>query len=117
MPEMSKYVTPPHMGDKNPSEKILKLGKKITDVAKHKLGSVTSDDPEYWGLASIVTEEMADVALKMDLRKPYTFDDLAKMNPEMDKEKLQTLLNEMSYIGLLEYDYGYHYDHNGRTAP
>ena len=23
----------------------------------------------------------------------------------------------MSYIGLLEYDYGYHYDHNGRTAP
>ncbi|MCQ2584647.1 MAG: FAD-dependent oxidoreductase, partial [Treponema sp.] len=24
---------------------------------------------------------------------------------------------QMSYIGLIEYDYGYHYDHNGRTAP
>ena len=29
----------------------------------------------------------------------------------------QELLDQMSYIGLLEYDYGYHYDHNGRTAP
>ncbi len=117
MPEMSKYIVPPHKGDKNPSKKILALGKKITDVAAHKLGSVTSEDPEYWGLAGIVTEEMADVALSMDLRKPYTFSDIAKKNPQFDKDKLQALLDEMSYIGLLEYDYGYHYDHNGRTAP
>ncbi|MEI3521770.1 MAG: hypothetical protein V8Q40_12280 [Anaerosacchariphilus sp.] len=31
------------------------------------------------------------------------------------KKNSQKLLDEMSYIGLLEYDYGYHYDHNGRT--
>lgn len=117
MPEMSKAVVPPHMGDKQPSEKIIALGKKITDVAKHKLGKVTSDDPEYWGLAGIVSEEMADVALKMKLRTPYTFKELVKMNPELSEEKLQKLLDDMSYIGLLEYDYGYHYDHNGRTAP
>ena len=85
MPEMSKAVIPPHMGDKNPSKKILALGKKITDVAAHKLGSVSSNDPEYWGLAGIVSEEMADVALSMDLRKPYTFDELAKKNPQFDK--------------------------------
>lgn len=36
---------------------------------------------------------------------------------EKGKEGFQKLLDEMSYIGLLEYDYGYHYDHNGRTAP
>ena len=48
MPEMSKAVIPPHMGDKNPSEKILKLGKKITDVAAHKLLGVKVEDPEYW---------------------------------------------------------------------
>ena len=30
MPEMSKHVIPPHMGDKNPSQKIIKLGKKIS---------------------------------------------------------------------------------------
>ena len=30
------------------------------------------------------------------------------------EEAFQKLLDEMSYIGLLEYDYGYHYDHNGK---
>ncbi len=114
---MSKTIVPPKMGDKEPSEKILALGKKITDVAKHKLHGLTSDDPEYWGLAGIVSEKMADVALKMDLRTPYTFNELVKLNPELSEEKLQELLDQMSFIGLLEYDYGYHYDHNGRTAP
>lgn len=108
-----------HKGDKNPSPKIIKLGKKITDVAAHKLKGVTVEDPEYWGLAEIITEEMADVALAMKLRTPYTFSEMCKLN-HIDKageEKFQKLLDEMSYIGLLEYDYGYHYDHNGRTKP
>lgn len=119
MPEMSKAVIPPHMGDKAPSPKIIALGKKITDVAAHKLGKVTADDPEYWGLAEIVTEEMADVGLTMKVRHHYTFGELCKMNHiTKDKEEdFQKLLDEMSYIGLLEYDYGNHYDHNGRTAP
>ena len=119
MPEMSKAVIPPHMGDKEPNEKIIKLGKKITDVAAHKLGKVTVNDPEYWGLADIVTDEMADVALTMKVRHHYTFKELCKMNPEKakDPEKLQKLLDEMAFVGLLEYDYGNHYDHNGRTAP
>ena len=119
MPEMSKAVIPPHMGDKEPNEKIIKLGKKITDVAAHKLGKVTVNDPEYWGLADIVTDEMADVALTMKVRHHYTFKELCKMNPEKakDSEKLQKLLDEMAFVGLLEYDYGNHYDHNGRTAP
>ena len=110
---------PPFQGDPAPREKILKLGKKITDVVDHKLKGLTSDDPEYWGLASIVTDEMADVALSMKLRTPYTIEQLWKMNKvkEEDKPHFQELLDEMSYIGLLEYDYGYHYDHNGRTAP
>lgn len=116
MVEMYKAVIPPHKGDKQPSEKILKLGKKITDVFAHKV-KITVEDPEYWGLAEIVTEEMADIGLKMKLRHHYTFDELVKLcNPD-DKEKFQKTLDEMSYIGLLEYDYGYHYDHNGRTAP
>ncbi len=115
MPELSKAVIPPHMGDKQPSEKILKLGRKITDVAAHKLKGVTVDDPEYWGLAEIVTEEMADVALKMKVRHHYKIEELWKMNDiaEADKEDFQKLLDEMSYIGLLEYDYGNNYDHNG----
>ena len=119
MPEMSKAVIPPNKGDKHPRERILKLGQKITDVAAHKIKGITSDDPEYWGLASIVTNEMADVALKMKVRHHYTFAEMVKMNDvkKEDEERFQKLLDEMSYIGLLEYDYGNHYDHNGRTAP
>ncbi|MCF0114769.1 MAG: FAD-dependent oxidoreductase, partial [Erysipelotrichaceae bacterium] len=117
MLEMNKNVKPIHKGEKDAREKIIKLGKKITDVAGHKLGKVTVDDPEYWGLAEIITDEMADVALKMKLRTPYTFKEMVKLTKCEDEEKLQKLLDEMSYVGLLEYDYGYHYDHNGRTAP
>ena len=43
-------------------ELILKLGQKITDRIGH---TVTVDDPEYWGLAGVVTDEMAEVALSM----------------------------------------------------
>ena len=119
--DMEQYEKWParHKNDENPSKKIIALGKKITDVAGHMIGGVKVADPEYWGLAEIITEEMADVALTMKKRTPYTFAQLCRMN-KIDKdgeEKFQKLLDEMSYIGLLEYDYGYHYDHNGRTKP
>ena len=106
-----------HKNDKAPSEKIIKLGRKITDVAGHIMGGVKVEDPEYWGLAEIITEEMAEVGLSMKKRVPYTFSELCHLNkiPKEGEEKFQKLLDEMSYIGLLEYDYGYHYDHNGRT--
>ena len=108
-----RALNPPFKGDPAPREKILKLGKKITDVVAHKLKGITTDDPEYWGLAAILT------ALSMDVRVPYTLPQLMKMNkiPEEGREHFESVLEEMSYIGLLEFDYGYHYDHNGRTAP
>ena len=101
MPEMSNVYTPKFKGDKNPRKKILKLGQKITDRIGHK---VTSDDPEYWGLACIVTDEMADIALKMDVRVPLTFEQLKKKT-KLEDTKLQSLLDQMSYIGLLEYNW------------
>ena len=114
-----RAFNPPCKGDPAPREKILKLGRKITDVVAHKLKGITADDPEYWGLAAILTDEMADIALSMDVRVPYTVPQLMKMNKvtEEGREHFEKLLEEMSYIGLLEFDYGYHYDHNGRTAP
>ena len=114
-----RALTPAAKGEAAPREKILKLGKKITDVVDHKLGKVSAEDAEYWGLAGVVTDEMADIALTMKLRTPYTVEELWKMNKVTEEQKphFQELLDQMSYIGLLEYDYGYHYDHNGRTAP
>ncbi len=56
-------------------ELILKLGQKITDRIGH---TVTVDDPEYWGLAGVVTDEMAEVALSMKVRVPATLEEIAK---------------------------------------
>ena len=46
---------------------ILKLGQMITDRVSVK---VTVEDPEYWGLAEVLTDEMAEVCLSMKVRKP-----------------------------------------------
>ena len=81
MAEMSKAFVPEHMGEANPSEKILKLARKITDCVDHKIKGVTANDPEYWGLRCLVTDEMADVALTMKVRHHYTFEEVLKLNP------------------------------------
>lgn len=84
-----------------PRELILQLGQMITDRIGHK---VTVEDPEYWGLAGIVTDEMAEVALKMKVRKPKTFPELLKLTGK-DPQTLQKLLDDMAYVGLIEYNW------------
>lgn len=118
MPKMSDAFVPRFMGEEKPNEKILALGKKITDVAKHKLFGLTTNDPEYWGLRCLCTDEMADVALKMKVREHYTLDELIKLTGE-DKNKLEPILEEMAKRGLLEFDYGDHYTNDGpiKDAP
>ena len=90
--------------DEVPREKILKLGRKITDRIPAKIKGLTVDDPEYWGLAALVTDEMADVALKMKIRDPKTLPELVKLTGKPAAE-LEPLLEDMSRIGLLEYNW------------
>ena len=85
-------------------EKIVKLGQMITDRIPAKNRPLTADDPEYWGLASIVTDEMADVALKMKVRKPMTLPEIVKATGRT-AEELEPLLYQMSCVGLLEYNW------------
>lgn len=82
-------------------ELILKLGQKITDRIGH---TVTVEDPEYWGLAGVVTDEMAEVALAMKVRKPASAEEIAK-KCKKSVERTEELLQEMSVIGLLEYNW------------
>ncbi len=82
-------------------ELILKLGQKITDRIGHK---VTIEDPEYWGLAGVVTDEMAEVALAMKVRRPVTAEVVAKKCGK-ELKRTEELLQEMSVIGLLEYNW------------
>lgn len=81
-------------------ELILKLGQKITDRIGVK---VTVDDPEYWGLAGVVTDEMAEVALSMKVRVPATAEQIAKKCGK-SLERTEELLREMSVVGLIEYN-------------
>lgn len=80
---------------------ILKLGQMITDRIGHK---VTVDDPEYWGLAEVLTDEMAELCLCMKVRKPMTLEEIVKKSGK-DKERVQQLLDEMSVIGMIEYNW------------
>ncbi len=113
MPAQNEKIISKYQGEKNPDKRYVKLGKKITDVVPHKIFGVKTTDPEYWGLREVLTPEMCDVANKMKLRKFYSFEKLLKMNKKLDAAELQKLLDEMSYIGILEYDYGDNYDHYG----
>ncbi len=84
---------------------ILKTARMLTDCMDAKFGLVKMDEsrPEYKLLDSILTDDMARVALKMGVRKPTTPEELAK-KLHWSTEKTQTLLDEMAQIGIVEYN-------------
>lgn len=87
-------------------EPIVKLAKMITDRVPQKLGlkKITKYDPEYWGLAAMCTDEMAEIALKMGVRKPKTLDEMVELT-KMDRDYLEEVLEKMSFNGVLEYNW------------
>ena len=54
---MSTKFVPKHKGDKNPNPKLLKFVRKVTDRVPGKI-KMTTDAPEYWGLACIFEDEL-----------------------------------------------------------
>ena len=102
------YVYPEFIPDpgKPFREPIAKLGKKITDRIPQKLGlkKITRNDPEYWGLAGVLTDEEALLALKLGVRKPKTLSEIVKISG-LEEKKCEALLEEMSRKGLLEYNW------------
>lgn len=102
---LTGYV-PEYIENEVEREPIVKLAKMITDRVPQKLGirKITKYDPEYWGLAGICTDEMAEIALKMGVRKPKTLDQMVQITG-MDREHLEELLEQMSWNGVLEYNW------------
>ena len=100
---MSNYnptpYTPPETMRK--SEKVLALAQMITDRLGRKLDY---SDPEYWGLEAVTTDEMAEVALKMEVRKPKTLQQIALLTGK-DPKKLEKLLFDMAMAGIVEYNW------------
>ena len=131
MPEMSTKFVPKHKGDKNPNPKLLKFVRKVTDRIPAKIHGVTTDDPEYWGLACIFEDEMdaetreAALDLLLDVisqkamtvreHRPYPL--LVEWNRRKHytatDEEFDRLLDSLAYFGMLEYDYGDKYTTEG----
>ncbi|MDO4523515.1 MAG: FAD-dependent oxidoreductase [Eubacteriales bacterium] len=86
----------------------MKLGRIITDRIPQKLGlkKITVDDPEYWAVARLCTDEEAEFVIKNfgKIRHPKTFAELKKSSGLSD-EKLTEILEHVSYTGLLEWNY------------
>ncbi len=123
---MSTKFVPKHKGDKNPNPKLLKFVRHVTDRIPGKI-KMTTDAPEYWGLACIFEDEMdavtreASLDLLLDMlpgnffkvREHHTYAQLHEMNAKKhytpDDKSFDELLDKLAYFGMLEYDYGDHY--------
>ena len=131
MPEISKKYIPKHKGDKNPNPKLLRFVRKVTDRIPAKIKGVTTEDPEYWGLACIFEDEMdaktreaaLDLLLDVISSKPMTVREhrpyplLVEWNSKKhytsSDAEFDELLDKLSYLGMLEYDYGDKYTKEG----
>lgn len=106
---MSDYLAgfvPDFIENEEPRKIILKLGQMVTNRIpyKLKLKKLTKYDPEYWGLSLLLTDEQAEIALKMGVRKPRTMADMVKLTGKTEAE-LEPLLADMSFSGVLEYNW------------
>ncbi|WP_292138984.1 FAD-dependent oxidoreductase [Butyrivibrio sp.] len=88
-------------------EPLARFSKVVTDRKEIKLGleKITKESPEYWGLYNLITDEQCEIALKMEKRHPKTFEEIAALCPEYSKEELQKQLDEMSFNGVIEWNY------------
>ena len=78
---------------------IVKLAKMLTDCMDARLGLVRMDETrwEYKMLDTLLTDEMAELMLKMGRRRPTTAAELAKKTG-WDEARIQKLLDELAEI-------------------
>ena len=127
---MSTKFVPKHKGDKHPNPKLIKFVKHVTDRVPGKI-KMTTDDPEYWGLACIFEDEMdattreaaLDLLLDMlskkflQVREHHKIQELHEWNEKKhytpDAQSFDELLDQLAYFGMVEFDYGDKYTKDG----
>lgn len=78
--------------------KIVKLAKMVGGIAGA-MNKIDENSPEYYSLDCVVTDDMADIAMIMGLRKPRTFEYVAKRSGKSKKET-KALLEQLAYTGV-----------------
>ena len=61
------------------NKKVLELANKISRVKSGSKSAITPENPEYKILEPVVTEEMAEVGLFLELRKPQSAEEVAAL--------------------------------------
>ena len=88
-------------------EILFDLGKMITDRLPYKFGlkRLTETDPEYIILdRACSNDEIAEIMLKMGLRKPKTTAEIAKLTGKSE-DRVVELLTDAAQHGIVEYNY------------
>jgi len=78
--------------------KIVRLAKMVGGIAGA-MNKIDENSPEYYALNCVVTDDMADIAMIIGLRKPRTFEYVAKRSGKSKKET-KALLEQLAYTGV-----------------
>ncbi|MDP4145160.1 MAG: FAD-dependent oxidoreductase [Bacillota bacterium] len=80
------------------NERVLDLANKISRQKRGSKTEIKPEDPEYYILEPIVTEEMAEVGLCLELRKPMSAEEIASLCGK-SVEETSKLLWELAVAG------------------
>lgn len=78
--------------------KIVKLAKMVGGIAGA-MNKIDENTPEYYSLNCVVTDDMADIAMIIGLRKPRTFEYVLNRSGKNRKET-QAILDQLAYTGV-----------------
>jgi len=98
----STYRNGPVKSHLAPGKKERKLITKLCNRFQN-LCTVIPGDPEYNALECCISDDEAKVALKMKLRKQYTFKMLLELT-KLPENKLRSMLDNMTTVGLVMID-------------
>ena len=80
-------------------EKVLDLANKISRTKRGSKNEIKPEHPEYYILEPVVTEEMAEVALCLQLRTPMSAEEVSKLCGK-SAQKTEKLLWELAVAGV-----------------
>ncbi|MCM1988911.1 FAD-dependent oxidoreductase [Oceanirhabdus seepicola] len=81
------------------NEKVMELANKISRTKKGSKNEIKPEDPQYYILEPVVTEEMAEVALCLEFRKHMSAKEIAPLCGKSE-EKTAKLLEELAVAGV-----------------
>lgn len=80
-------------------QKVLEFANKVQGTKVGEPGSITPEDPRYYVMEPVVSNEMAEIALCMDFRKPKSIAELAALSGK-DEATTEKLVNELADAGV-----------------